>query len=94
MWVTEFGWATWEGLQSEPPEVWMRYNSALQQAEYTIRAFEIGQSRDFMGPMFLWNLNFANQALIEERNEMVGYSLLVPGLDIRPLYHALANRPK
>jgi hypothetical protein len=94
MWSTEFGWATWEGLASEPPEVWMNYNSALQQAEYTMRAFEIAQSRDYMGPMFLWNMNFANPTLIEQRNEMVGYSLLVPGLDIRPLYHALASRPR
>jgi hypothetical protein len=72
----------------------MNYNSALQQAEYTMRAFEIAQSRDYMGPMFLWNMNFANPTLIEQRNEMVGYSLLVPGLDIRPLYHALASRPR
>jgi len=47
-----------------------------------------------MGPMFLWNLNFANNALLEERNEMVGYSLFVPGLAFRPLYDALVNRPK
>ena len=94
MWSTEFGWATWSGIASEPPEVWMTYNTPEQQAEYTLRAFEIGQSRDYMGPMFLWNLNFANEALLQERNEMVGYSLLIPGLDFRPLYHELVNRPK
>ena len=94
MWATEFGWATWSGIDSEPPETWMSYNTPEQQAEYTLRAFEIGQSRDYMGPMFLWNLNFANNALLEERNEMVGYSLFVPGLPFRPLYDALVNRPK
>ena len=94
MWSTEFGWATWSGIPSEPPEVWMTYNTPEQQAEYTLRAFEIGQSRDYMGPMFLWNLNFANDALLEERNEMVGYSLFIPGLEFRPLYNELVNRPK
>jgi len=95
MWSTEFGWATWDGIPSEAPEVWMTYNSAQDQAEYTIRAFEIGQSRDYMGPMFLWNLNFANPTLLEQRNEMVGYSLFVPLPDgglTRPLYEMLANR--
>ena len=94
MWATEFGWATWSGIPSEPPEPWMTYTTPEQQAEYTLRAFEIGQSRDYMGPMFLWNLNFANDALLEERNEMVAYSLFIPGLPFRPLYDALVERPK
>ncbi|MDQ7027623.1 MAG: hypothetical protein Q9P44_18930 [Anaerolineae bacterium] len=94
MWSTEFGWATWSGIPSEPPEVWMTYNTPEQQAEYTLRAFEIGQSRDYMGPMFLWNLNFANNTLLEERNEMVGYSLFIPDLPFRPLYDALVARPR
>jgi polysaccharide biosynthesis protein PslG len=94
MWATEFGWATWAGIDSEPPDGWMVYNTPEQQAEYTLRAFEIGQAREYMGPMFLWNLNFANDTLLEERNEMVGYSLFVPGLPFRPLYDALVARPK
>ncbi|MGJ3237801.1 MAG: cellulase family glycosylhydrolase [Anaerolineae bacterium] len=89
MWSTEFGWATWEGLQSEPPDQWMSYNTSEEQAEFTMRAFEIGMERDYLGPMFLWNLNFANEDLITERNEMVGYSIFVPGLPIRPVYDAL-----
>ena len=45
MWVTEFGWATWEGFPNEAPEIWMAYNSASDQRDYALRAFEIGQSR-------------------------------------------------
>lgn len=90
MWVTEFGWPTWAGFPVEPPEEWMTYISPNQQAEYTIRAFEIGQSLDYVGPMFLWNLNFANETLIEQRNEMAGFSLLVPGLPPRPLVDRLS----
>lgn len=94
IWSTEFGWTTWAGVPATPPEAWMTYVSPNQQAQYTLRAFEIGQSRDYLGPMFLWNFNFANETLIQEANEMVGYSLLIPGLAPRPLYQALIDRPK
>src|SRR5690606_25478961 len=91
MWATEFGWATWGGLPNEAPEEWMIYNTPEQQAEYTLRAFEIGQELPYLGPMFLWNLNFANEDLIEHRNEMVYYSLFIPCLPIRPLYNILRD---
>lgn len=93
LWATEFGWSSWAGIPTEPPEPWMRYTSPNQQAQYTLRAFEIAQSLDYVGVMILWNLNFANPTLIEQRNEMVGYSLFIPGVEIRPLYHQLVNRP-
>jgi hypothetical protein len=101
MWVTEFGWTTWAGFPTDPPEEWMRYVSPEQQAQYILRAFEIGQERIDIGPMVLWNLNFANQALIENRNEMAGFSILAPNLTgngdpliVRPIYTALRDRPQ
>jgi len=97
MWVTEFGWATWEGFPNDPPEEWMRYNTALNQAEYTLRALEIGANREDVGLMVLWNLNFANSILIEQRSELAAYSLIAPNLDgddliVRPLFRALEAR--
>jgi hypothetical protein len=89
IWVTEFGWATWSGIPTSVPDEWMLYNTPEQQREYTLRAFEIAQSLDYVGPMFLWNLNFANDTLVQRSNEMVGYSLLIPNLEPRPLYNAL-----
>ncbi|MCB9459562.1 MAG: cellulase family glycosylhydrolase [Anaerolineaceae bacterium] len=94
LWVTEFGWATWDGLPQPAPFVWMDNNTILEQAEYTVRAFQIGQQRPEVGPMILWNLNFANNTLIDNRNEIAGYSLFVPGQPIRPLYEILASRPQ
>lgn len=82
MWVTEFGWATWDSVPGDPPadSAWMRFNDRWAQAEYTIRAFQIAQSNGNMGPMMLWNLNFASLAgLIENRDERVGYSIIIPG---------------
>lgn len=92
LWVTEFGWATWEGIPSTPPEPWMTYNTAQSQAAYAIRAFEIGQSLPYLGPMFLWNLNFANTTRVENRDEVTAYSILNPAIipNERPLYAILA----
>lgn len=94
MWVTEFGWATWEGIPNDPPELWMTYNTAQDQANYVVRAFEIGQSLPYLGPMMLWNLNFATEAMVlEQRDERTAYSALNPVVfpSERPLYWAIAR---
>ncbi|MYD10284.1 MAG: cellulase family glycosylhydrolase [Chloroflexi bacterium] len=99
MWVTEFGWATWEGFPTEPPDPWMTYNSAQDQMNYTMRAFELGQSRTDVEVMILWNLSYAEEQLVYNRVELAGYSLLYPHFDgsrnkrKRPLYQALERRP-
>jgi hypothetical protein len=97
LWVTEFGWASWDGLPGEPPDPWMTYNSKWDQANYTLRAIELGRSLDYVGPMFLWNLNFAQPILINNRDERVAYSIVLPeGVPReRPLYWMLydAVRP-
>jgi hypothetical protein len=88
LWPTEFGWATWHELPGEAPEAWMDYNDKWGQAKNTLRAFQIGQSTDYIGPMFLWNMNFGwLPTLIENRDERAAYSLLVPlAQQERPLY--------
>jgi hypothetical protein len=95
LWATEFGWATWEGLPGQFPDGdgWMAYNDKWKQANYTIRAIQIGQTLDYMGPMFLWNLNFANEFSISQRIEMAAYSILIPNtLPIeRPWYCMLSQ---
>ncbi|MBZ0278358.1 MAG: hypothetical protein K8I60_19585, partial [Anaerolineae bacterium] len=96
LWATEFGWATWDGFPGSPPEEWMKYNDRWQQAQYTIRAFQIGQEQGYMGPMFLWNLNFALLAgLIDNRDERVAYSIIVPGSNcvVDPNSSSTTERP-
>ncbi|MCY3796865.1 MAG: hypothetical protein OXG84_03590 [Chloroflexi bacterium] len=99
MWVTEFGWATWEDFPNQAPETWMAYNSALDQRNYTLRAFEIGQLRANIDLMFLWNLSYAQELTVSQRSELAAYSILYPRFDgsdgqrERPLYRALATRP-
>ena len=93
MWWTEFGWATWEGLGGEPPDVWVSYNTAKEQADYAIRALEIGLSTPGVGVMILWNLNFATPTRVEQGIEQTAYSIINPALPVRerPLYWALAE---
>ncbi|MDE2949536.1 MAG: cellulase family glycosylhydrolase [Chloroflexota bacterium] len=98
MWATEFGWATWEGYPTDAPDPWMYYNTALNQRDYSLRAFQIAQSRADIGVMILWNLSFAEELTIFDRSELAGYSLLYPSFDgnnlqlQRPLYQALVER--
>ncbi|MFW5692006.1 MAG: hypothetical protein ACOCX3_01505, partial [Chloroflexota bacterium] len=93
VWVTEFGWATWEGLPSAPPEEWITYNDASDQLNYTIRAFEISQQLPYVDMMILWNLNFANTFTVQNSQEVAGYSIINPVIfpSERPLYWALAQ---
>ncbi len=71
----------------------MTFNTLQQQTNYTLRAFQIGQARDDTGPMFLWNLNFANDATIASSNTVAAFSLLTgSNLVPRPLYTTLSAR--
>ena len=93
LWLTEFGWATWNDLPLDPPEIWMSYLTTDEQTAYTFRAFEIGSALDYVGPMFLWNYNFANHFTVNNRDEMAGYSLVIfdenNNFQPRALYTAL-----
>lgn len=98
LWPTEFGWGTFEGIltsegvPAQPPHgsEFMADNSEWEQAVYTLRAFEMGHEWAWVGPMFLWNLNFTS-ALGPEFQE-VGYSLLRFDGSRRPAYRALEWR--
>jgi serine/threonine protein kinase/pSer/pThr/pTyr-binding forkhead associated (FHA) protein len=92
LWVTEFGWATWADLPGDAPEPWIGYNTLIDQANYTIRAFQMGQKLDFVGPMILWNLNFGSQQLITSRNSFAAYSLFIEGTGMRPVFGSLVPR--
>ena len=76
LWITEFGWSSWDNFNVTPLEEWMNYVPASQQGAYVLRAFEIGHSFDFVGPMILWNMNFATTVSVGNRDEMAGFSLL------------------
>jgi polysaccharide biosynthesis protein PslG len=100
IWITEFGWGTWANIPSAVPvdSGFLAINTPDDQANYTLRALEIARDRGDIGPVFLWNLNFANEMTVQNGQEIVAYSLLVPDLNQenmpiirRPLYFLLSN---
>lgn len=106
MWSTEFGWATFDGLRTgfaasgpQPPDPpgaeYFGDIDQWQQAEYTLRAFALAQERPHLGPMILWNLNFATMTDAVDRGDpQTAYSLLDTLWDPRPVYERLQQAPK
>ena len=98
LWPTEFGWGTFEGIVTEdgapavppPGSEFMADNNEWEQAVYTLRAYEMAQEREWVGPMFLWNLNFT--AALGPEFQEVGYSLLRFNESRRPVYRGLEHR--
>ncbi|KAA3663962.1 MAG: hypothetical protein DWQ04_08130 [Chloroflexi bacterium] len=88
IWVTEFGWGSFDGLDAPPPPgvEYMGNVTAWQQAEYTLRAYELAQTNNQIGPLFLWNLNFG--PLLGNDFPESGYSLLTRDNSPRPSYLA------
>lgn len=89
IWVTEFGWPSTEGMKVENMTGWeyARQVSETQQANYIVRAFQMGDERLWVGPMFLWNLNLAT--IWGPGDPVSAYSLLRPDGSYRPAYIAL-----
>jgi serine/threonine protein kinase len=96
LWATEFGWPTYDGLPGQAAEAWMVSLDSQQQADYVTDAFALAQGFDFMGPMFLWNLNFADPQTSASASDQAAFSLLyMPsegGVVERPVYHELVRQ--
>lgn len=87
IWPTEVGWAsaTDPGAGYE----YARDNTLAEQAEYSVMAYQMAKSWGWVGPMFLWNLDFG---VTNPDTELAYWSLLRP--DPVPAYAALAAMPK
>ncbi len=84
IWPTEFGWA------ATPNPVggyeYARDNSDEEQAQYIVRAYQMMKGWGWVGPAFLWNLNYNLTA--------PGKELAAFGIAGRPAYGALQAMPK
>lgn len=76
LWVTRFGWGTSEGNTLVTPNMdenpFLTYTDQAEQAQYTLRAFELGEELGYVGPMFVYNLN----GCVVSLSEACFYSLL------------------
>lgn len=93
IWVTEFGWAASENVGGPAPGYeYAAQNSEGEQARYLVDAFNLARSWGWVGPMFVWNLNFAPVA--GGHDEKAAFGLLRTDWSERPAYAALRDMPK
>lgn len=94
IWVTEFGWATVDGLGVGPAAGYgyAADNSEAEQAQFIVRAYQMGKSWGWVGPMFLWNLNFA--PVSGRQDEKAAFGIVRHDWSQRPAYAALRDMAK
>lgn len=93
LWATEFGWGTADHIGTPPTDSpYFANTNSDQQAQYIVDAYRWAQEQDYMGPMFLWNLNMAAYFLSDP--DQSAYSIMF-GLD-SPLqaYNLIRNTQK
>jgi len=94
IWPTEFGWATVEGL-GVPPAAGYEYaadNTQAEQAQFLVRAYQMGKDWGWVGPMFLWNLNFG--PVCGAGDEKAAFGIVNPSWSPRPAFAALRDMAK
>ncbi len=80
---TEFGWAVGAGFHSY---LYAEDNSHQEQADWTVQAYTMMQDWGWVGPAFLWNLNFA---VVAPGTERALWSIVTPDWVPLPVYEAL-----
>jgi len=86
IWATEFGWPSFDGLGDDLPNhmPYAAHVSEQEQAAYILAAFRYGEEREWVGPMFLWNLNMSTTWGSDHPH--APYSLFRPNGAYRPAY--------
>jgi len=94
LWPTEFGWASTDGLGAVPAEGYgyAGDNSEGEQAQFLVQAMQEARSWGFVGPMFVWNLNFG--PVSGAHDEKAAFGVLRPDWGARPAYAALRDMSK
>ncbi|MGQ9553858.1 MAG: glycosyl hydrolase family 18 protein [Anaerolineae bacterium] len=89
IWPTEFGWAS-----SPSPVANYEYaadNTLEEQAAWTVMAYQMGRNWGWVGPMFLWNLNFK---VVAPGSEQAQWGIVDSNWSPLPVYNALAGMAK
>lgn len=81
---TEFGWAV--SGNPQPGYEYARSNTLEEQAQWIVQAYQWSKQQGWVGPMFLWNLDYGVTA--------AGTELANFGILNTPAYAALAGMPK
>ena len=89
IWPTEFGWAA--GGAMNPNYRYADDNDFTEQAQWTVEAYQMMKNWGWVGPAFLWNLNFR---VIANGTELAQWGIVDPSWNPLPAYTALAQMPK
>jgi hypothetical protein len=94
--ITEFGWASSEGLGGFPPGFEFAQDNTLEeQSEYLVQAFQLMREWGFVRLAFLWNLDYANKGPRDPLTDPnAPYSLVDFNGALRPAYWAIADMDK
>lgn len=84
IWPTEFGWAS-TGSPHGGYE-YARENTPEEQAQFIVQAYQLAKSWGWVGPMFLWNLDYN---VTQPSTELAAFGIMG-----RPAQDALARMPK
>jgi len=84
IWPTEFGWAS--ESHPVPGYEYARDNTPDEQAQFLVRSYQMMKAWGWVGPAFLWNLNFN---ITNPGSELAAF-----GIANRPAYGALQAMPK
>lgn len=89
IWPTEFGWAA--GGAFDPRYAYANDNSFEEQAAWTVEAFQMMKKWGWVGPAFLWNLNFR---VVANGTEKAQWGIVNNDWTPLPVFHALRDMPK
>ena len=89
LWPTEFGWAAGGALH--PSYGYANDNSRAEQAAWTVEFYQWMKSTGYVGPAFLWNLNYG---MTHPALELAQWGILDAGGGPHPVYNALGSMPK
>ncbi len=84
IWPTEFGWAVGPAFNNNYG--YANDNTPDEQARWIVQAYQMAKNWGFVGPMFLWNLNFG---ITNPGTELQQFAIWG-----RPAYEAVKNMPK
>lgn len=89
IWPTEFGWAA--GGAFHPAYAYANDNSYEEQAAWTVEAYQMMKAWGWVGPAFLWNLNFR---VVANGTEKAQWGIVRNDWSPLPVYEALRGMGK
>ena len=89
IWPTEFGWAA--GGAFNPAYAYANDNSFEEQAAWTVEAYQMMRNWGWVGPAFLWNLNFR---VVADGTEKAQWGIVSNNWSPLPAYTALQGMGK